>query len=87
MVKVFSAYDLAIDYLTAFFLIYNIIVLSTVSIFFKAPLVLQQFFLIYNCSNISIVMINVLISWLVWVLLGLLVVWDLFAGIFFVLFF
>lgn len=71
-----------LDLITLSILIWNFTFLGLISIFnmyTHSPLCLQQFYLIHNSSILAAVILTSLPSWTPWLLLGLLVFWDLFA--------
>lgn len=49
------------------------------SLYAPTPLIIQQLYLIHNSSLVAVMVVNLLPGWAPWMLLGLLVVWDLFA--------
>lgn len=72
----------AMDLFTLVLLTWNFTALGMIAIFkiyAKAPLGLQQFYLIHNSAILAIIFIHHLPGWAPWLLLIALVVWDLFA--------
>ncbi|RWS30684.1 hypothetical protein B4U80_10735 [Leptotrombidium deliense] len=72
-------YQILLDYITMIVITWNICVTGLISIFWKAPLILQQAFLVFVSSMIALIYIKYLPLWTTWLLLGVLVVWDLVA--------
>lgn len=71
-----------LDFITLSILIWNFTFLGLISIFSMythSPLCLQQFYLIHNSTILAAVILTCLPSWTPWLLLGILVFWDLFA--------
>lgn len=74
---------LSLDLITLLIFIWNFTIIGLISIFnlfnISGPLCLQQFYLIHNSTILAVVILTSLPSWTAWLLLGLLVFWDLFA--------
>eukprot|EP01135_Chromosphaera_perkinsii_P002742 Nk52_evm110s226 gene=Nk52_evmTU110s226 len=77
--EVFIRYNAAMDYITTAIILWNFCVVGVVAIHWKAPLRVQQFFLILLSALMAIVLVNKLPGWTTWVLLGLIAIYDLFA--------
>lgn len=82
--EVLNAQDcLSLDIITLFIFNWNFTILGLISIFnflnISGPLCLQQFYLIHNSTLLAVVILSSLPSWTPWLLLGILVFWDLFA--------
>ena len=80
--QVFVSFNLTVDLITIVIVTWNFAAFGIMSIFglyATTPFVAQQFYLIHNSSVLSVLMINVLPGWAPWLLLGVLVLWDLFA--------
>lgn len=73
----------SLDLITLAIMTWNFTALGMMAIFslFAAtPLIIQQLYLIHNSSIVAVLIVNILPGWTPWMLLGLLVVWDLFAA-------
>lgn len=72
----------SLDIFTLLLFTWNFTALGCMSIFgiyASAPLVLQQLYLIHNSAMLALLMITALPGWAPWILLTILVFWDLFA--------
>lgn len=70
------------DLITLAVLAWNFTALGMMAIFgvfAHTPLMIQQLYLIHNSSIIAVLVVNLLPGWAPWMLLAVLVIWDLFA--------
>lgn len=73
--KIPSIFNIPVDWITAAFLVLNLVVVGCMSIFWRAPPIVTQAFLVLISIATALVFLS-LPDWTVWILLVLLIIYD-----------
>jgi hypothetical protein len=77
--NIIRIYDIPIDTITIGIITWNIAVVGVVVIFWKGPLSVQQYYLVYISSIMAYSLTNIMTSYVTWLFLAALSIWDLIA--------
>ncbi|KAL1925757.1 uncharacterized protein VTP21DRAFT_640 [Calcarisporiella thermophila] len=78
ILNLIQVFAIPLDYPTLIFCLWNFAVVGLISVFYKAPLWLQQIYLTI-LSSLMAFALTALYEWTTWILLALLAIWDLIA--------
>ncbi|CAF4015928.1 unnamed protein product [Rotaria magnacalcarata] len=71
--------NIAIDWLTVIFFVYNILTIAIISMFWLSPNIIKQIVTIYQCIIMILYVLQIAPEWIAWALLPLLALWDMIA--------
>uniref|UniRef100_A0A914ZR73 Presenilin n=2 Tax=Parascaris univalens TaxID=6257 RepID=A0A914ZR73_PARUN len=77
--SIVTIYNIHGDYITLALFMYNYGALGMMSIFWTAPLMIQQVYLVMISALVSIMLLHLFPSWAVWTVLAALALWDVVA--------
>lgn len=79
LVELLQIYNIGLDWISASLIVFNFGAVGMMVIHWKGPLLLQQAYLIFVASLMSLMFIKHLPEYTTWVVLGVISIWDLIA--------